>query len=251
MARGKRGKSSEGISVDLSRVEVGGKAVPEGLYAVEVSAATLEESKEKNPYIKFEFQVTEGTSKGSKLYTNCSLQSHALFSLKAVLLALGFEVPGKAFDLDLNDLIGLDCEVEVTHETYEGKKKARITEFINPNDGEEGGDDEMEELLGELDIDELKELAKALKVKVSKKADEEKIIELLMDQDEDELQEAYDELFGEEEDEPDEDDDEEEVDYSELSLKELKAECKTRGLKVTRSMDEEDLIELLEEDDEE
>ena len=45
-----------------------------------------------------------------------------------------------------------------------------------------------------------------------------------------------------------EDEDEEETDYSEMSLSELKAECKDRGLKVKKGMSKEDLIEMLEED---
>ena len=36
-----------------------------------------------------------------------------------------------------------------------------------------------------------------------------------------------------------------------MSLSELKAECKDRGLKVKKGMSKEDLIEMLEEDDEE
>ena len=35
-----------------------------------------------------------------------------------------------------------------------------------------------------------------------------------------------------------------------MSLDELKAECKDRGLKVKKGMDQDDLIEMLEEDDE-
>ena len=50
--------------------------------------------------------------------------------------------------------------------------------------------------------------------------------------------------------EPEEDEDEDQ-DYSEMSLSELKAECKDRGLKVKKGMDKDDLIEMLEEDDEE
>ena len=49
----------------------------------------------------------------------------------------------------------------------------------------------------------------------------------------------------------DEEDEDEDQDYSEMSLSELKAECKDRGLKVKKGMDKEDLIEILEEDDEE
>ena len=66
--------------------------------------------------------------------------------------------------------------------------------------------------------------------------------------DEDDILEA----LGEDSDEEDEDDDDDESpDYSEMSLAELKAECKDRGLKIKKGMDKDDLIEMLEEDDEE
>lgn len=266
MARTSRRGSSKGkgVNVDLSGVEVGSrKVIAEGKYPVSVNAATIETSNNSgNQYIKFELEVTEGKEKGYKLFHNCSLQPQALFNLKSVLIALGFEIPKKAFDLDLKALIGLECIVEVSHELYEGKKRARVTDFINPDEdegeGEEAGD--IEEMLEDLDLDELKELAKELGVKVAKLKkvkDEDSVIELIMEFDEEEIEEAYDELFGDEEDEDDEDDedededDEDDMDYEDMSLADLKAECRERGLKVKKGMKKPDLIEMLEEDDEE
>ena len=55
----------------------------------------------------------------------------------------------------------------------------------------------------------------------------------------------------EEDDEDEEDEeDEEEMDYSEMGLKELKAECKERDIKVPAKAKKKQLIALLEEDDE-
>ncbi len=106
--------------------------------------------------------------------------------------------------------------------------------------------------LSELDLDELKDLAKDLDISSSdiKKAKKAKaLIDLIMDSaDEDDILEA---LGEDSEEEEEEDDDDEDQDYSEMSLSELKAECKNRGLKVKKGMDKEDLIEILEEDDEE
>ena len=184
------------------------------------------------------------------------MKYQALFKLKSVLLALGMDIPNKAFDLNLKDLIGLTCEVEVGHEVYEGKKRARILQYNDPEDTEEEDSDEdddeesVEDKLAELDLDELKDLAKDLDISASdiKKAKKAKaLINLIMDSaDEDDILEA----LGEDSDEDDEDD-EEDQDYSEMSLSELKAECKDRGLKVKKGMDKDDLIEMLEEDDEE
>lgn len=253
--KSRKGRSSSSVNVDLSGVEASRKAIPEGTYEVVVNEANQKSSRDGNPMISFEFEVTEGAHKGAKLYENCSLQPQALFKLKSVLLALGMDIPNKAFDLNLRDLIGLTCEVEVGHEVYEGKKRARILQYNDPEESqEEGSDDDeesVEDKLSELDFDELKDLAKDLDISPSdiKKAKKPKaLIDLIMDSsDEDDILEA----LGEDPDEEDEEDEDEDQDYSEMSLSELKAECKDRGLKVKKGMDKDDLIEMLEEDDEE
>lgn len=252
--KSRKGRSSSSVNVDLSGVEASRKAIPEGTYEVVVNEATQKDSRDGNPMIAFEFEVTEGAHKGAKLYENCSLQPQALFKLKSVLLALGMDIPNKAFDLNLRDLVGLTCEVEVGHEVYEGKKRARILQYNDPEESqEEDSDDEsVEDKLQDLDFDELKDLAKDLDISSSdiKKAKKAKaLIDLIMDSaDEDDILEA---LGEDSEEEEERDDDDEDQDYSEMSLSELKAECKDRGLKVKKGMDKEDLIEILEEDDEE
>ena len=259
MSRKRRNSRGSGIKVDLSGVEVGGKVIAEGAYIVAVEEATLKQSQGGNDYISFEFQVSEGGSKGYKLYHNCSLQPQALFSLKSVLAALGFEIPTKAFDLDLNDLIGLECSVEVAHELYEGKKKSRIVEFDslgNSEDYEDGDseDGDIEELLEDLNLKELKELAKALGIKVKKKDTEEDVLDLILDEDEEDIEDQYFDLFDDEDDsEEDEDfdeDEEDEEDYNDMTLKELRSECRDRGLKIKKGSKKDDLVEMLEEDDE-
>jgi hypothetical protein len=254
--KSRKGRSSSSVNVDLSGVEASRKAIPEGTYEVVVNEATQKDSRDGNPMIAFEFEVTEGAHKGAKLYENCSLQPQALFKLKSVLLALGMDIPNKAFDLNLRDLVGLTCEVEVGHEVYEGKKRARILQYNDPEDTqdedeEETDEESVEDKLAELDLDELKDLAKDLDIAASdiKKAKKVKaLINLIMDSaDEDDILEA----LGEDSDDGDEEEDDEDQDYSEMSLSELKAECKDRGLKVKKGMDKDDLIEMLEEDDEE
>lgn len=252
--KSRKGRSSSSVNVDLSGVEVSRKAIPEGTYEVVVNEATQKNSRDGNPMIAFEFEVAEGAHKGAKLYENCSLQPQALFKLKSVLLALGMDIPNKAFDLNLRDLVGLTCEVEVGHEVYEGKKRARILQYNDPEDTQDENEEDeegesVEDKLSELDFDELKDLARGLDISASdiKKAKKAKaLIDLIMDSaDEDDILEA----LGEDSDEEDEEDEDEDQDYSEMSLSELKAECKDRGLKVKKGMDKEDLIEMLEEDD--
>lgn len=197
----KKRRPSKAVKVDLSGVESSQKAIPEGEYVVSVNDASIESSSKGNDYIKFEFEVIEGSYKGAKLYHNCSLLPQALFNLKNVLEALGFDIPTKAFDLDLSDLLGLECEVEVGHETFEGKKKARILEFINPEDSdvEDDEDDEDEEdleaALKNLSKKELKALVKEFEVDIESDSDKEDIIEALLEEvDEEDLEEAIEDL---------------------------------------------------------
>lgn len=256
----RKGRGSASVNVDLSGVETSRKTIPEGVYTLVVDSATQKNSQGGNPMIVFEFSVAEGKYQGSKLYENCSLQPQALFKLKSVLIALGLDIPNKAFDLDLKDLIGMTCEADVGHEVYEGKKKARILEYIDPSDSDSDEDDsededdddtDVESTLMEMDLDDLKDLAKELGISAPsiKKAKKVKaLVELIMSEaDEDDILEA---LGDGDDEEDDEDEEDEEKDYSEMSLAELKAECNDRGLKVKKGMDKDDLIEMLEEDDE-
>lgn len=197
-----RKKSKGNVTVDLSGVETSRRAIPEGQYVVSVNDASIETSSKNNDYIKFEFEVIEGPHKGAKLYHNCSLQPQALFNLKGVLEALGFTIPTKAFDLDLSELLGLECEVEVGHETYEGKKRARILEFINPEEAEEDEDEDedeeesdLEDELNALSKKDLKAIARDFEVEVAKDDSKEDIIAALLEEvDEEDLEEAIEDL---------------------------------------------------------
>src|SRR5690606_7820599 len=64
---------------------------------------------------------------------------------------LGYEVPETILRLDLRDLKGREAYVEVMHEVYEGKKRARIVEFLMPDEVEE------EELEDEEEYEEYEE----------------------------------------------------------------------------------------------
>lgn len=125
------------ISVDFEGVE-SGVVVPEDDYSVRVSEIEQKISDNSGePYLAFIFEINDGPHSGKRLWHNCSLQPQALFNLRGVLEALGLEVPSGKMDLDIDDLIGLECGVAVQHETYNGKKKARIVEFVALTEEEE------------------------------------------------------------------------------------------------------------------
>ena len=261
--------NKKGIKLNFDGVETGYKTVPEGTYEVRVKEIEAGTSQANAPKLDFKFEIISGKNKGSLLFYTCSLQPQALFKLKVVLEALGYEIPEGNFNLDIDELIDLECSVEVAHETYEGKKRARIVEFITSDDSDDDDEDDTDEDEEEdedtddddeddddededdededdedeedevdydsLSLKELKALAKEKGIKVDKKAKKDDIIALLQEEDD-------------EDDEEDEEDDT--PDYESMNLKELKALCKERGIKVTKKDNKESLIEKLEEDDE-
>lgn len=132
-----------------------------------------------------------------------------------------------------------DFDDEDEKPTKKSKKKAK-----------KKSNDELEDKLSDLTLKELKSLAKEMEVKVTKKMESDDIIEKLLDEDEEELEEAYEELFGEDKEDPDdEEDDDEEEDYDNMSVKELFKLCKEREIKCKPKKDKEYYISLLEEDD--
>lgn len=102
--------------------------------------------------------------------------------------------------------------------------------------------DESDEPEEEIEEEETpKKSKKAKKEKASKKSKKKEEPEDEEDDDEDE----------ESPDPVEEDDDEDEEDYSDWSLKDLKKECRTRGIKVTKGMAKADMVKALEADDKE
>lgn len=151
MAKKTKGRS---VEVDMKGVEGGGK-VPEGEYVVEVSEVTSELSSENNPYLSWVFKVVDGKQKGKKIWHNTSLQPQALFNLRNVLEALGQEVPDGALKLDLDEVIGLTMGVNVEHETYQGKAKARVVDVFSLDDTEGGEEALSQEELEALSDEDL------------------------------------------------------------------------------------------------
>jgi len=129
-----RSSKKKAISVNFSDTESQG-TLPEGDYLLEVDEVEQKTSENSgNDYLAITFKVAEGQYKGKKVWHNCSLQPQALFNLRGVLEALGFEVPQGVMDLDPADMLGEICGGTVNLETYEGKKKARVTEFFHPDE---------------------------------------------------------------------------------------------------------------------
>lgn len=136
----KRSKKSRSISVDFEGVESGGFNLADGTYVAEIASVEEKESSEGNPMILVKWKVK---GKNVTLFDNLSLLPQALWRLKTMLEAIGVDVPDSAMDVDLDDLEGQSCKLEVTNETYEGKERPKVTNYLSLAD--KGGDSEDEE----------------------------------------------------------------------------------------------------------
>lgn len=138
--RGSRAKTS--VRVNFKNVE-SRRTPPEGDYPLSVTEAVMGKSGNNNDQIEFVLEISKGEYKGTKLWFYCPLTEVSLWKLHAFLTAMGEEVPEDDMDIDLPDLIGKELVGVLTHETYQGKKRAKMTDF-DTIDNYKGGDDEEE-----------------------------------------------------------------------------------------------------------
>lgn len=116
------------VSVDMTGVEAGGKAVPDGVYAVEVAEVTQEEG-DKADYLKWKFRITDGSCKGAVVYDNTSLSPAALWRLKGLLECLGVDVPDSSMELDLDEYVGMEMTITVANEEFQGKDRPKVAQY--------------------------------------------------------------------------------------------------------------------------
>lgn len=140
------------VTVDLTGVE-SFQRCSEGIHTVKVASAEAKQSQGGNDMIVVSFEVTKGADKGSRVYENFPLVDAALWKLKGFLVAIGMKAEGKV-SVDLDKLIGKVCNINVIHEEYDGKLRARCESIMkfaaessddDEDDIEEDEDEEEEE----------------------------------------------------------------------------------------------------------
>lgn len=227
------------VNLNMKDVSVGG-VIPEGEYIVTVDEVSVEESQQGNQYLKWVFKVIDGPQKNSKIYHNTSLLPQSLFNLKNLLIALGVPVPDKAFQLNLDECEGCNCGVTVTHETYDGKKRSRVTDVFPLDASDVEGEDDGEEVdLEEMSLEELIEFADENDIKLTAKQKKRKsaalaAIQDALGDDEEEDEEADDEEADEDtESEEGSDEDEEEPALEDMDLDQLIEFAEENEIKLT------------------
>jgi hypothetical protein len=182
---------SRRMKVDMTNVESYTRC-PEGQFPaklVKLEECTIQGSGDDG--LKAKFEVTGGSGKGSNVFETFSLGEKALWKLKMMLEAMGMKATGK-MTLDLDKLEGKSVGIEVVHDEFNGRKTAKIAQYLKLSELEDTEADEDDEDEDDDDEDEepVKKPAKKAPAKKSKKQPE-------PDEDEDE------------DDDEDEDEDEE------------------------------------------
>ena len=131
--KGRSRKKKNTVSVDFEGVESGGgKPVPDGNYTAAMHSVEEKEGETSGePYLSCRWKIVGGKADGATVFDNISLQPQSLWRFRTILECLGLEVEEGPMDIDIDELVGEECGVEVTNEEWEGKDKPRITGFMD------------------------------------------------------------------------------------------------------------------------
>lgn len=285
MARARKSKTN--VKVNFKGVE-SRQTPPEGDYIVEVLEAKSGKSGNNNEQIEFALEIAKGKYKSTKLWLYCPLQENSLWKLHAFLTALGQEVPEDEMDIDLSELVGEKCVGVLTHEVYNGRKRAKMTDFdsLENYSGDSKSDDDEDDDkkskskgkkaaksdepdYDDMDEDDLRDLYLERELgtkKAAKKLDEDELREALEEDDEASAKKSKGKKSKSDDDEDEDEapkkgkkskksksDDEDEDEEDEKPAKGKKSKGKKKPKKLDRDevndMDEDELQELIDEHD--
>jgi hypothetical protein len=107
-----------GVKVDLSQ----SRGLPLGTYRFRITDAEVKESQKGGQYINWKLAVVDGEHADSEMSYMTTLQPHALFGFKALMRAIGYDIPAEADELDFDprDALGNEFIGELKEDTYNG-----------------------------------------------------------------------------------------------------------------------------------
>ena len=164
---------SRRMKVDMTGVESYSRC-PEGQFPaklIKLEECSIQGSGDDG--LKAKFEVTGGSGKGRNVFETFSLAEKALWKLKMMLEAMGMKAVGK-MTLDLDKLEGKSVGIEVVHDEYNGRKQAKIAQYLKLSELEDTEADEDDEDDDDEDEDEesVKKPTKKAPAKKSKKQPE-------------------------------------------------------------------------------
>ena len=177
------------LKMDFTGVEAYSRC-SEGIHRAKIAEIQEKTSQGGDDMLQIKMEVVAGADKGCTVFDNCVLTDKALWKFKQLLTAIGVKCDGKVA-VDLDNLIGKVCDIEVSHEEYNGSVRARITNYSKivanaTEDDDEEDDDEEEE---EVPPKKTKAPAKTTKKPVKKQPEEEEDEEEEEEEEEDEEEE--------------------------------------------------------------
>lgn len=127
------------IQVDMTGVSAEGPVPLEpDKYPAIITKAEVKNSKSSDkPTLYLDLSVGE---EGRNMRWNTSLEEKALWRFKRFLVNLGIDVPDGPFELDEQELVGIECIVDVGVEAHyrdANRKQNRVLNILGPDQGEE------------------------------------------------------------------------------------------------------------------
>lgn len=125
--------------IDFTGVKSGGSRLsPEGRYAAKIVDVEEKEGQQSGePYWGITWEITSKKNNGLEVrFDTYSLQPQSLFRLKGLLEALGQEVPDSKMDVDIDDLLGEECIIEVMDSKQERGIFSRVVGVYPLEDGQ-------------------------------------------------------------------------------------------------------------------
>lgn len=216
-SKAKKRKKSGSVTVNMEGVESGGRTIDDGWAKGRIKEAELTTSSNDNEMFNIKWEATRGKVKAT-VFDHIVLTPNALWKLRNLLEACGVDVPEGDMTVSEEDLVDLECMIEITNEEYEGKERPRVTAYKAEGDAEEEDDEEEDEEEDDSDDDteddddeedeeeedeEEEEPPKKKKAASKRRA---------KDEDDDDNEDEEDDDDSDDEDEDEEEDDEEESD---------------------------------------
>lgn len=119
------------INVKLDEVESGFQTYPEDKYLVEILDKTrIATSQANEPKIIWISKIIEGDFEGKLFSWDTSLTTAALWNVKSLLEAMGFEWDEDGFDTE--DCVGSQVVINVVIEPWEGEDRNKVKGYLKP-----------------------------------------------------------------------------------------------------------------------
>jgi len=105
--------------------------IPEGEYVCRIDKVEPRKGKASGEdYWNLELTVTDPADyEGRKVWDVLMLTPQSQWKLRSVCVSAGMQVEGRAGAFDSEELIGQEVLVQVIHEDYQGKIRARVKQY--------------------------------------------------------------------------------------------------------------------------